>query len=129
MVTKCIGSYRDANVDSYSDKTRNVMASQRVKHSTFEGIGVFIFIEGIDCKDKFIVRQVAATQRRRRSAADRRYRAIALAAPPGHACILLHLITTNSHIRQIIETPAVPPVGLGDWNVGVTSLIQVISFM
>lgn len=43
------------------------MASQRVKHSTSKGIGVFIFIEGIDCKDKFIVRQVAATQRRRRS--------------------------------------------------------------
>lgn len=39
------------------------MASQRVKHSTSKGIGVFIFIEGIDCKDKFIVRQVAATQR------------------------------------------------------------------
>lgn len=104
MVTKCIGSYRDANVDSYFDKTRNVMASQRVKHSTSKGIGVFIFIEGIDCKDKFIVRQVAATQSRGAA----RYRAIALADPPGHACILLHLITTNSRIRQIIETPAVP---------------------
>lgn len=43
-----------------------------------------IFIEGIDSKDKFIVRQVAATQRRAISAGSR--------YTPGHTRILLHLI-------------------------------------
>lgn len=51
-ITEHTDSYRDANADSYSDKIRNVIALQRVKHSTSKGIGVFIFIEGIDCKDK-----------------------------------------------------------------------------
>lgn len=46
MVTKCIGSYRDANAVSCFDKIRNVIASQRVKHSTSKGIGVFILSKG-----------------------------------------------------------------------------------
>ena len=66
------------------------MASQRVKHSTSKGIGVFIFIEGIDCKDKFIVRQVAATQRRRHGPAVSSHRA----SRPARTC--LHFITSDN---------------------------------